>query len=102
MEQINYEIDKLLQMIENSHIVDEYLHAKENVINDKKLLSMIEKYHQGNSSFKETILKNQLYQQYHEKSMELSILIWAINLRFKKIKGGHSCELSKENIKDIQ
>lgn len=94
------EVDKLIKLLENTNLLKEYKSAKEKALEDKNLLQLLLKYHQGDQTVKKTVLENAFYQDYQKKSSDLSFLIWRINLKFQKLKGNFACGLSKESIKE--
>ena len=94
------EVDKLIKLLENTNLLKEYKSAKEKALEDKNLLQLLLKYHQGDQTIKKTVLKNAFYQHYKKTSSELSFLIWRIYLKFQKLKGNFACGLSKESIKE--
>ena len=100
MEKVNQEVEKLIDMIEEMELVKTYQQAKEEVRSNKEVMKLIKRYQEGEKQLRDVLLKKGIYSSYHDKSMQLSFLIWGINLKFKGLKGEHICGLSKENIKE--
>ena len=87
-------VDDLKKDLDNTKEVTELLKVKEKVLQDKELLSKIEKYNlTKKKELKEEIISNEIFNKFKEKEMDLNILIMSINKELKKIKGDKHCSL---------
>lgn len=87
-------VDDLKKDLDNTKEVTELLKVKEKVLQDKELLSKIEKYNlTKKKELKEEIISNEIFNKFKEKEIDLNILIMSINKELKKIKGDKHCSL---------
>ena len=87
-------VEELKLELDNTKEIKELLKEKEKVLQDKELLSKIEKYNiTKDTKLKEEILSNKLFNKYKDKEINLNILIMSINKELKKIKGDKNCNL---------
>ncbi len=87
-------VEELKLELDNTKEIKELLKEKEKVLQDKELLSKIEKYNiTKDTKLKEEILSNKLFNKYKDKEINLNILIMSINKELKKIKGDKHCSL---------
>ena len=86
MERLLKKIETLKTALEESDCLKEYKKAKEEVMSDNELLTLIEKYNiTKDERYKEKILNNKLYEKYKHQEAELNILILEINSKLKRI-----------------
>lgn len=92
MEELIEKLEELKKEIEKTKEVSSYLEAKDRIFSDKSLLLQVEEYRKGFSSgLKEVIEKNPTYLQYKEKEMDVNLLIFGMNQKFKKLNQSLDC-----------
>ncbi len=102
MEKVEIEVEKLLTLLKNSMLVEEFLTWKEKVKENQELLFQIKQYQKTNDeAIKKKLYQDKTYQTYLEKESNLRILLFGMNLQFRKLKEKKRCELSKESTKDV-
>lgn len=88
-------IDKLEQLkleISKSREVRLFLKKKEEIFEDKKLISLIEKYkNYPDDKLKKKILESSSFLDYKKSENEVNFIILRINQAFKKIRGNYDC-----------
>ena len=86
---------ELIDELDNSEMIKEMVSSKEKLFQDKKTLSLIEKYNISDDNDKLRI-KKELYQiddykKYMESYSELSLIIMRINKKFKEYTSSRVC-----------
>lgn len=82
-------VEELIQALEDSTLMKEYLLAKEKVRNNRLLCQKIESFHENQDwTLRKEIMENQDYLTYQEKENEIYYLTLEINQRLKELVGG--------------
>ena len=96
MQELYNYIDKIKYELDNSHVMKKYIKARDKVMSNKELTSLISKYHDTlDENIKTEIIKNKDFRDYKKCENEVNFLILEINKILKDItkKGGHgSCQ----------
>ena len=86
---------EFLDELDNSKMIKTLVTSKEKLLNNKKVLSLIEKYNSSKEEdklkIKKELYKNEDYKNYMSSYSELSLIILKINKRYKKYTSSKSC-----------
>ena len=96
MEELYNYLDKIKYELDNCSVMKKYLHSKDKVMNNKKLVDLITLYHDTmDEDIKSEIIKNKDFLEYKRNENDVNFLILEINKILKYItkKGGRgSCQ----------
>ena len=96
MEELYNYLDKIKYELDNCSVMKKYLHSKDKVMNNKKLVDLITLYHDTmDEDIKSEIIKNKDFLEYKKHENDVNFLILEINKILKDItkKGGRgSCQ----------
>ncbi len=82
-------VAELIQTLEDSTLMEEYLLAKQAVQEDRTLRKKIETFHENQDwSLRIEIMKDPNYLKYQEKENEIYYLTLEITRRLKELTGG--------------
>lgn len=94
MEQLLEKINQLKEILDETEIVKNYKKIQKEVLSNKEILKLIEKYeYTKDERIKEQIINNNLYKKYKREEAELNILILEINSKLKEIIKKDKCGL---------
>lgn len=94
MEKIYEKLDKLKKTLDNTGCIQKTKMLKRELLDDKELISLIEKYkYTQDEKVKKEIISNELFQKYKQQETELNLLILEINQELKKIVKKDKCGL---------
>lgn len=94
MEKIYEKLDKLKKTLDTTECIKKIKQLNQEVLNDKKLISLIEKYnYTQDENIKKEIVNNELFRKYKHQETELNLLILEINQELKKITKKDKCGL---------
>lgn len=87
-------MDNLLKVLDENIKIKEAKKLREEVFNNDALVKLITEYNNtNNNDLKNSILKNELFQEYKSKETELNILILEINQKLKELTKRGNCSL---------
>lgn len=94
MEKLMTKMDNLLKVLDENIKIKEAKKLREEVFNNDALVKLITEYNNtNNNDLKNSILKNELFQEYKSKETELNILILEINQKLKELTKRGNCSL---------
>lgn len=94
MEELYEKVNNLKDVLNDNEIIKEIKKLNKEIINDKILLGLIEKYnYTKDERIKQQIISNDLFQKYKHQETELNLLILEINQELKKITKKDKCGL---------
>lgn len=92
MEKLIEEVENLITEIENTDLVKDLKISKKEVLNDKEIINLVEKYNEYNDkNIKNKLYENEKFKKFKEQETKLNILIIEINSKLKKINNKGKC-----------
>ena len=92
MNELIEKVENLKLVLDESKEVKDIKKINKEIMKDKKLLSLIEKYNTTfDEKIKEEIINHPLFRDYKEKETDLNILILSINKKLKELNSKGKC-----------
>ena len=93
MEELIEKMEQLKEEISRDLVVVDYLKEKKKILNNKELISKIERYQQTKLDIlKKEIESSPSFLAYKEKETNVNLLILGINQKFKILRGEFDCK----------
>ena len=93
MEELIEKMEQLKEEISKDLVVVDYLKEKKKILNNKELISKIERYQQTKLDIlKKEIESSPSFLAYKEKETNVNLLILGINQKFKILRGEFDCK----------
>ena len=92
MEELIEKLEQLKEEISKDPFVVDYLKEKKKILNNKELISKIERYQQTKLDIlKKEIESSPSFLAYKEKETNVNLLILGINQKFKQLNPSFNC-----------
>ena len=92
MEELIEKLEQLKEEISRDLVVVDYLKEKKKILNNKELISKIERYQQTKLDIlKKEIERSPSFLAYKEKETNVNLLILGINQKFKQLNPSFNC-----------
>lgn len=92
MEELIEKLEQLKEEISKDPVVVDYLKEKKKILNNKELISKIERYQQTKLDIlKKEIESSPSFLAYKEKETNVNLLILGINQKFKQLNPSFNC-----------
>ena len=92
MEELIEKMEQLKEEISSDLVVVDYLKEKKKILNNKELISKIERYQQTKLDIlKKEIESSPSFLAYKEKETNVNLLILGINQKFKQLNPSFNC-----------
>ena len=92
MEELIEKLEQLKEEISRDLVVVDYLKEKKKILNNKELISKIERYQQTKLDIlKKEIESSPSFLEYKEKETNVNLLILGINQKFKQLNPSFNC-----------
>jgi len=92
MEELIEKLEQLKEEISRDLVVVDYLKEKKKILNNKELISKIERYQQTKLDIlKKEIESSPSFLAYKEKETNVNLLILGINQKFKQLNPSFNC-----------
>lgn len=92
MEELIEKMEQLKEEISKDLVVVDYLKEKKKILNNKELISKIERYQQTKLDIlKKEIESSPSFLAYKEKETNVNLLILGINQKFKQLNPSFNC-----------
>lgn len=92
MEELIEKMEQLKEEISRDLVVVDYLKEKKKILNNKELISKIERYQQTKLDIlKKEIESSPSFLAYKEKETNVNLLILGINQKFKQLNPSFNC-----------
>lgn len=93
MEELIEKMEQLKEEISKDLVVVDYLKEKKKILNNKELISKIERYQQTKLDIlKKEIESSPSFLAYKEQETNVNLLILGINQKFKILRGEFDCK----------